>query len=144
MLPWLIPPRTQPKRRQLTGCLEPTLKRGTALEADTGLRQAIANRTGHKITADENEPACGLKTESNGDLHSGEEQSRERLVEHWELKSKKGSPDAGLLTRETSRVTEAQELQERKQSAAAGPAGKLNQKRNPAGGLSSTKQKKMR
>jgi hypothetical protein len=39
-------------------------------------------------------------------------------------------------------VTEAQELQERKQSAAAGPAGKLNQKRNPAGGLSSTKQKK--
>jgi hypothetical protein len=38
-------------------------------------------------------------------------------------------------------VTEAQELQEQKQSGAAGPAGKLNQKRNPAGGLSSTKQK---
>jgi hypothetical protein len=52
MLPWLIPPRTQPERRQLTGRLEPRPKRGTALKADTGLRQAIANQTGHKITED--------------------------------------------------------------------------------------------
>jgi hypothetical protein len=41
MLPWLIPPRTQPERRQLTGPLEPRSKRGTALEADTGLQTTL-------------------------------------------------------------------------------------------------------
>jgi hypothetical protein len=42
----------------------------------------------------------------------------------------------------TSGATETQVLQEQKQSRTTGPAGNLNQKRNPAGGLSSTKQKK--